>query len=128
MRQYLAESTPQDFEKILCWLDKIANTKINNYRFIVANGDLIGHVGLKAISEDWSVAEIAVVIGDKSYWSQGIGSHVVKNTLKLAHASYIRELRADICPEHLGSIKLFQNLGFIKISSTPYLDTYLLKL
>jgi RimJ/RimL family protein N-acetyltransferase len=96
-------------------------------RALFLSVDFANHVALVAIAEDAGqrsivgggryivvrpgVAELAFTVIDK-YQGQGIGACLMRHLASLARDAGIRELIAEVLPENIPMLKVFQNSGF----------------
>jgi RimJ/RimL family protein N-acetyltransferase len=91
------------------------------------NVDFINHVALVAVLEENGQsaivgggryvvvkpgrAEVAFAVVDQ-YQGQGIGAALMHHLCAIAGAASLRELIADVLPENVAMLKLFENSGF----------------
>ena len=91
------------------------------------NVDFINHVALVAVLEENGefaivgggryvvvkpgLAEVAFAIVDQ-YQGQGIGTALMRHLGAIARAADLRELIAEVLPENIAMVKVFQSSGF----------------
>lgn len=96
---YIQQSTESNNALILAIVDKQSSTHI-------------GNIALQKINWLYRKAEFAILLGDKSYWSKGVGTEagllVIKHGFK---AMNLNRIECATFSNNLGMIKLAQKLG-----------------
>jgi [ribosomal protein S5]-alanine N-acetyltransferase len=87
--------------------------KFESYRwFVLARGELIGHVGIRNISQMMGYAEIGYGI-EESRQGRGYGTEAVRMAAKkVFEEAGLRKLLAYVHDENLASCRLLEKLGF----------------
>lgn len=80
----------------------------------LASQKIIGTCGLHSFSSDFSAGEAGCLLARK-FWGKGLMREAMVRVIEFARDSLgLKQLKADIEPENVRSIKLFINLGFRK--------------
>ena len=80
----------------------------------------IGNVKIGPIDSVNSFAEIGLLIGERSMWGRGIGTHVIKEAIEYARSiAGIRTLCATVCEPNTGSRRAFEKAGFSQTGRIP---------
>ena len=73
----------------------------------------IGNVKISSIDFNHKTAEIAYIIGDKSFWNKGIGGKAISLILKIAKKKYkIKKILAGVYSQNKSSISVLIKNGF----------------
>ena len=70
----------------------------------------------KRMTKEPNTAWISLVIGNRRYLRQGIGTKVVKHLENLARAAGAKRAEVAIFEHNTGSLKMFTKLGYIEFS------------
>ena len=70
----------------------------------------------KLMTKEPNTAWISVVIGNKRYLRQGIGTRVVKHLEGLARAAGAKRAEIGIFEHNTGSLQMFSKLGYVEFS------------
>ena len=78
-----------------------------------ANDLHIGNVKLDQISPVARTAEFGLMLGDRTYWGQGIGLEVCKLMIAYAfHQLNLRKVSLSVFSNNPGAIRLYEKAGF----------------
>jgi RimJ/RimL family protein N-acetyltransferase len=90
------------------------NKSKNNFIFgIFVDKIHIGNVKISSINFNHKTAEIAYIIGDKSFWNKGIGGKAISLILKIAKKKYkIKKILAGVYSQNKSSISVLIKNGF----------------
>lgn len=101
-------------------LENYCNSRISSKKDIfiaihTAKSDaFIGTCKIAHIDCYAATADIGIMIGNKSYWGQGIGSETIRLLGKFAFEEMgLRKLTAGTMGTNLAMIRVFQKMGFI---------------
>jgi len=94
----------------------ILNNKIDINYMIIVDNLAVGHISLSKIDNGWS--EMQIVIGEKDYWNQGVGTSAIKLLLK-SNTSNVRKIYLEVRPDNVRAVKAYEKCGF-KILKTIY--------
>lgn len=89
------------------YFQAILNNDIN--KMIMVNNAVVGHVSLSKREKGWF--ELQIIIGEKDYWDQGVGSAAV-NLLLENEISKQRKIYLEVRPDNLRAIKSYEKCGF----------------
>ena len=79
----------------------------------IAEGKLIGHIGLYKIDQQAKKTEIGILIADDNYWGKGYGTKSVRLMVDYAfNTCKMHKVTAEILSENLPSIEMFKKCGF----------------
>ena len=94
------------------------NNSDNNILFAIVDKESEKHIGnikLGNIHPVHKYADIGLIIGDKSYWGQGIATNAISLVSKYAFNNLnLRKVFAGVYENNIGSIKAFEKCGFKK--------------
>lgn len=92
---------------------KFITDGINRLDYLVFIQDRpVGHVALSKIDHDYP--EVSIMLGDPTLWGKGYSTIILDSFLQLLRESGYHKFSAIISNLNLSSIKMFQNMGFIK--------------
>lgn len=75
----------------------------------------IGHIGLYDIDYISRKAEVGMLIGEKSYWGQGIGFEITQAAIDYAFNQLnLHNVQARVLENNMASLRVFEKLGFRK--------------
>jgi RimJ/RimL family protein N-acetyltransferase len=102
-----------DFEK---YFKAMLNSKSNHYYMILLDGRVVGNVSLVKSSNDFY--EVQIVIGEKDFWNQGIGTLTLDSLLILAEKKKIKKIKLAVRPENKRAINLYKKFNFVEYRKT----------
>ena len=77
------------------------------------DGTHIGNIGLHDIDHTHRNAELGIVIGEKTYWSQGYGSDAIRTLLRFAfHEMNLHRVYLRVYQDNARGIRAYQKCGF----------------
>ena len=80
------------------------------------NNKHIGNIKIGPINHIHRLADIGILIGDKSCWGKGYGSEAIKLIANYVFSKLkLRKLTAGIYVNNIGSYKAFKKAGFNKV-------------
>jgi len=99
------------------WIEKVLS-ETNSKRFaIIVNDIYVGNIQLTNIAED-KTAEYHIFIGNKNYWSKGIGQLATIQIIRYAKTILnLEALYLSVHPDNVGGIKLYEKCNFKKVNS-----------
>jgi RimJ/RimL family protein N-acetyltransferase len=93
----------------------------NNWQYMIQYGKkTVGHITLAARKAGWY--ETQIVIGEKEYWSRGIGTIAIKRLLALASKNKIKKIYLEVRPDNLRAVNAYKDCGFIAKKIRKYPD------
>ena len=91
----------------------------DDYNFmVIADREIIGHISLVKRRNDWH--ETQIVIGEKKYWSKGLGSSAIKTLIRKAKKNGISNIYLEVRPTNLRAIRAYEQCGFQKVKIVKY--------
>ncbi|WP_187274582.1 GNAT family N-acetyltransferase [Paenibacillus sp. N3.4] len=105
-------------------LNKYWQKKINRtdaiYYAIISNDRMIGRVSLKGMDSTGEGIEYAIVIGDPSLYSRGLGTEITKSMLENVFSDpHLRYVQLDVRQDNKRAIRCYEKSGF------RFLDSFL---
>lgn len=92
---------------------KFITDGINRLDYLVYIQDRpVGHVALSKIDHDYP--EVSIMLGETTLWGKGYSTIILDKFLALLKELGYQKFSAIISNLNVSSIKLFQNMGFIK--------------
>jgi len=85
---------------------------------VIADREIIGHISLVKRRNDWH--ETQIVIGEKKYWSKGLGSSAIKTLIRKAKKNGISNIYLEVRPTNLRAIRAYEQCGFQKVKIVKY--------
>jgi len=125
IRKWMYDNLPSSEEAINTWLHDAARDPKRHYFSIQTDGKQIGLISLRQDQVPETTGEIGIVIGEKEYQNQGIGTQAVESIMQYAQDTlHMTSVRAMIRPHNHRSIRLFTREGFahagnVTIQGTP---------
>ncbi len=78
------------------------------------NKNHIGNIKLGPVNWIHQCADIGLLIGDKEYWGKGVATEAIQLVVEYAFKKLnLHKLTAGCHSTNIGSIKAFQNAGFV---------------
>jgi RimJ/RimL family protein N-acetyltransferase len=75
---------------------------------------LIGYAGLTKLSATNQSGEYFILIGEKAYWGQGVGTAVTKQVLTLGFTEHcLNRIMLTVSELNVGGLKAYTNAGFV---------------
>jgi RimJ/RimL family protein N-acetyltransferase len=106
--------TPEiDRTKQLEWFSSLKNRNDYYIRGILYSNNPIGAFGIKNISRD--CAEYWGYIGEKEYWSKGIGKYMLNYIFRYAKKSGLSYLYLKVHKDNYRAIALYKKYGFTEL-------------
>jgi RimJ/RimL family protein N-acetyltransferase len=82
---------------------------------IEVDGNHIGNVGLHAIDRANRKASLGIVIGEKEYWSKGLGTDAMQTVLRYAFEGLrLHKVNLDVIDYNERAIRVYERCGFVK--------------
>lgn len=76
---------------------------------------LIGYAGLTGISAQNKSAEYFIMIGERSYWSKGIGTQVTKQIVEYGfNKLQLHRIQLTVSDVNPAGVKAYKNAGFVE--------------
>ena len=105
-------STIDDLKK---YIQGITSSK-NAVMFAICDTQNDLHIGnIKVDNFDWvnRTCELGLLLGDRSYWGKGVGTEVMRLTLRYAFEQLnMRKVVLAVYSNNPGAIKLYEKVGF----------------
>ena len=74
----------------------------------------VGNIGLHNINQHSQIAELGIMIGEKSHWGKGIGEKAINLILKYAfYTVNVRKVYLNVYSKNKRARKLYEKCGFI---------------
>jgi RimJ/RimL family protein N-acetyltransferase len=84
--------------------------------FLNNSGGHIGTIKLEPIDHDAGIAVIAVMVGDKKYWGQGLGSEAIKLLIDHSQSELgMKRIELGVFGENSAAISAYAKLGFVEV-------------
>lgn len=79
------------------------------------DGVHIGNIGLHAVRPEDRTCELGIMIGDKSYWSNGYGTDAIVTLLRFAfHQMNLHRVALGVFPYNQRGIACYRKCGFVE--------------
>lgn len=108
---------PNYKENMVEYFERVIKSRNNLVLAIIdqENNKHIGNISLQDINLIDRVAELAIIIGDKSYWNRGVGSEAARLIINHGFKSLnLHRIYLGTSEENIGMRKLAEKLGFKK--------------
>lgn len=101
---------PMSYEEVETWSERM----VGGLTFLICVDDKpVGTCAFMNYDDRNRNAELALVIGDKSYWSQGVGTMALKELLKMGFDGLnLHKLYLHVFDFNKRAIGLYEKLGF----------------
>lgn len=101
---------PRSYEEIESWSQRL----IDGYTYVAYDVDVaIGTIALMNVDTRNRHAELAIVIGNKDYWSKGFGTQMMKQLLEYAFEGMnLRRAYLHVFAFNKRAIGLYEKFGF----------------
>ncbi|AMC93739.1 diamine acetyltransferase [Erysipelothrix larvae] len=101
---------PMSYEEVEVWSQRM----ISGPTFMVYEDDkAIGTCAFMNLDERNRHAELAIVIGDRSYWNKGYGKQIMKQLMDWGFEGLnLERLYLHVFDFNIRAIKLYESLGF----------------
>lgn len=108
---YISEATDEQ------WYQNYLSNRDRNTRLSIIENEsntFIGNVNLTNIHHINRTAEFSIVIGDKKYWSKGIGESVTRRVLQHAFLDLnLNRVYLYVLEYNTRAVKMYKKVGFI---------------
>lgn len=108
---------PNTKSKTLAYINSLENSK-DEVAFAIRwkkNDDHIGNIAIKKIDRINRSAELAIIIGDKKYWSKGVGSEAYKLLIEYGFNTLnLNRISSGQTAANKGMIKVCEKMGMKK--------------
>lgn len=94
--------------------------KTNYHWMIQVDNKTVGHISLNKNRGGWY--ETQIVIGEKDFWSKGIGGEAINQLITKAKTENISKIYLEVRPENSRAIRAYEKSGFKKIKTMKYSD------
>jgi len=82
---------------------------------IEVDGNHIGNVGLHGIDRANRKASLGIVIGEKEYWSKGLGTDAMATVLRYAFERLrLHKVNLDVMDYNERAIRVYERCGFVR--------------
>lgn len=79
------------------------------------DGDYLGNIGLHRIDKHNQNTELGIVIGNKEYWGQGLGSEAVRLIVHYAfNALNMHRVYLHVLADNIRAIECYKKCGFVQ--------------
>ncbi|UOQ72694.1 GNAT family N-acetyltransferase [Hymenobacter cellulosilyticus] len=112
MSAFQSMSTEAEIDK---WFAKTLQDEasLNLGIFIEATNELVGYAGISGISRLNQSGEYFILIGEKAYWGQGVGTEVTRQVLALGFGTqHLQRIMLTVSEPNVGGLKAYQRAGF----------------
>lgn len=99
------------------WFQDYLRSRDRHARFaiVVDGGRYVGNVNLTGIHPTNRSAEFSIMIGDRDYWSRGVGSVATRQALRLAFLDLnLHRVFLTVLSSNERAIRLYRRLGFVQ--------------
>lgn len=106
---------PMSFTEVETW----AEIMVNGLTFMAYDGDTpIGTCAFMNLDQRNRHAELAIVIGNKDYWSKGFGTEIMKHLMNWGFEGLnLNRLYLHVFDFNTRAIGLYEKMGFVKEGS-----------
>lgn len=95
------------------WVEAHASAPNEALYMIVGGGNVLGHAGLYQIDHRVRSAELAIMIGDKAAWGQGIGEACTRWLLAFGFDELnLHRIYLEVLETNPRAMKLYEKIGF----------------
>lgn len=106
---------PSTLEALKVYVQNI-NASKNAVMFAICDKDQNVHIGnIKLDNFDWinRTCELGLLLGDRAYWGKGIGTEVMRITLRYAFEQLnMRKVILAVYANNPAAVKLYEKIGF----------------
>lgn len=101
---------PMSYEEVASW----SEIMVNGLTFLIFDGDVpIGTCAFMGLDQRNRHAELAIVIGNKDYWSKGFGTEIMKHLLNWGFEGLnLNRLYLRVFDFNTRAIGLYEKMGF----------------
>lgn len=117
--KFLTNTPDFDRELQYKWFNSLANNPNYRVQGVCYEGREIGVLGLKNIDSIQKKGEYFGYIGERDYWSKGIGGRMLIHAQSLAKIEFgLETLYLNVIQGNDRAIKAYQKFGFSKVGQT----------
>ncbi len=108
------QNKPQDITDQYKYMEACGADEEGYYWSIeTKKGETIGTVSLTDIHQYHKIAELGIVIGDKSFWGKGVATEVVRAVVTHAFQTLdLKRITAEVEAPNIGMSKVLEKAGF----------------
>ena len=112
---YLGREQPLTMAEEERWFAEYRSKVDEEIYAIEVGGNHIGNVGLHGIDRANRKANLGIVIGEKDYWSKGLGTVAMRTVLRYAFEQLrLHKVNLDVIDYNERAIHVYERCGFVK--------------
>jgi RimJ/RimL family protein N-acetyltransferase len=112
---YLGREQPLTMAEEERWFAEYRSKVDEEIYAIEVDGNHIGNVGLHGIDRANRKASLGIVIGEKEYWSKGLGTDAMRTVLQYAFEGLrLHKVNLDVIDYNRRAIRVYERCGFVK--------------
>lgn len=109
---------PISEQELAGYFDAMLKSKTDYHFMIILNQKAIGHIALVKRKNKWY--ETQIIIGDKKYRNQGLGTRAIKLLVKKAKSFGIGKIYLEVRPDNRMARRAYGKAGFVRVAIKKY--------
>jgi len=112
---YLGREQPLTMAEEERWFAEYRSKVDEEIYAIEVDGNHVGNIGLHGIDRANRKANLGIVIGEKDYWSKGLGTDAMRTVLRYAFEQLrLHKVNLDVIDYNARAIHVYERCGFVK--------------
>ena len=112
---YLGREQPLTMAEEERWFAEYRSKVDEEIYAIEVDGNHVGNIGLHGIDRANRKANLGIVIGEKDYWSKGLGTDAMRTVLRYAFEQLrLHKVNLDVIDYNERAIHVYERCGFVK--------------
>ncbi len=112
---FLGREEPLTMAEEERWFSEYRSKVDEEIYAIEVDGNHIGNVGLHGIDRANRKASLGIVIGEKEYWSRGLGTDAMDTVLRYAFDRLrLHKVNLDVIDYNERAIRVYERFGFVR--------------
>ena len=113
MRYTEARFATHNLDTVRAYVEKTNASASEHIWRILADGRHVGNIKLSGINPQHGRASVAILVGDRSVWGQGVAARAIEKVTAAGFSNYaLQKLTAGIYSGNLASVRAFENAGY----------------
>jgi len=112
---FLGRSRPVTLSEEERWYHEYLQRSDEQIFAIEVSGKHVGNIGLHKVDRVHRKADLGIVIGEATYWSQGFGTDALRTVLRYGFAHLgLNKISLEVLEYNIRAIRSYEKCGFVR--------------